>query len=57
MNGYVGFYKNKRFEVEAESSYAAQCKIAAENNIKKRWQITVVLAEKDGEQVTHKPDF
>ena len=57
MNGYVGFYKSKRFEVYANSSYEAQCKIAEQHKIKKRSEITIVLAEKNNEQVTHTPDF
>lgn len=55
MNGYIGFYKGKRYEVEAETSFQAQCKIADKHRIKKRYEITMVLAEKDGEQVVHKP--
>lgn len=57
LNGYVCFYRNKRFEVHACTSYEAQVKCAQENNIKKRHEITVFLAEKNGETVTHKPIF
>jgi len=57
MNGYIGFYKGKRFEVYANSTYEAQCKIAEQHKIKKRYEITIVLAEKNNEQVTHTPDF
>ncbi len=55
MNGYVCFYARKRVEVYANSSYEAQVKAAEQLNVpvKKRHQITVVLAEKDGQQVTH----
>jgi len=58
-NGYVCFYKGKRFEVHADTSYEAQKKCAAENKIpdKKQYLITVVLAEKDGEEVVHLPLF
>jgi len=55
QNGYVGFYKGRRFEVQADTSYQAQCIIAKQNRIKKAYEITVVLAEKDGEQVVHTP--
>ena len=57
MNGYIGFYKGKRFETYAETSYAAQCKMAKENNVKEkdRYKIDVVLAEKNGETVVHIP--
>ena len=57
MNGYVCFYKGKRFEVVASSSYGAQKKCAEIHEIKKGADITVVLVEKDGEQVTHNPMF
>ncbi len=55
MNGYVCFYNSKRFEVYADSSYLAQCVAAEKLRIKRRLQhkITVILAEKDGESVTH----
>lgn len=59
MNGFVCFYKGKRFEVLAGSSYQAQCKCAKDNNIpaKKQGDITVVLAEKDGQMLTHIADI
>ncbi len=53
MNGYICFYKGKKIEVLAESSYQAQTKAAAQFKAKKSWEVTVVLAEKNGEQVTH----
>lgn len=53
MNGYICFYKGKKIEVLAESSYQAQAKAAAQFKAKKSWEVTVVLAEKNGEQVTH----
>lgn len=55
--GYVCFWKGKRFEVYAESSYAAQKKCAEQYKIKKAHEITVVLAEKDGQPVVHIPTF
>jgi len=55
MNGYFGFYKNKRFECFANSSYHAQQQMAKEHGIKKSFEITVVLAEKDGKQTVHNP--
>lgn len=57
MNGYICFYRGKQYEVHADTSYDAQQKCAKENRIKKTYEITVVLAEKDGEQVTHTADF
>ena len=57
MNGYVCFYKGKRYEMYADSAYGAQQTCAKLYKIKKSYDITVVLAEKDGQQVVHKPDF
>lgn len=57
MNGYVGFYKSKRGETTAETSFEAQQKLAKEFGAKKAYEVTVVLAEKNGEQVVHAPMF
>ena len=57
MNTYVAFYKSKRLEVSADTSYEAQTKAAAAFRARKSYEVTVVLAEKDGEQVTHTADF
>lgn len=56
-NGYICLHKNKRYEVYADSTFEAQKKCADKNNIKKRYEISVYLAEKDGEPVTHVADF
>jgi len=55
MNGYIAFYKDKKIEVYANSSYEAQKEAAAQLAVhpSKRYTVTVVLAEKNGEQVTH----
>lgn len=55
MNGYIAFYKGKKIEVYADSSYKAQQEAAKLFKAKKSYQVTVVLAEKAGEQVTHLP--
>ena len=55
MNGYIAFYRGRQIEVYAESSYQAQQKAAAIFKTKKSYEVTVVIAEKDGEQVTHSP--
>jgi len=57
MNGYKGFYRGKVFEIHANTTYEAQQKIAKEHKIKKSYEITIMLCEKNGEQVTHTPDF
>ena len=53
MNGYIAFYKGKRCEVYADTSYQAQQKAALNFKAKKSYEVTVMLAEKNGEQVTH----
>lgn len=58
MNGYICFYRGKKLEVHAETSYAAQEQAALKFKAKKSWEVTVVLAERaDGSEVTHTPDF
>lgn len=59
MNGYVCFYNQKRIEVRAETSYAAQQEAARVLRVpaKKQYQISVWLAEKDGQPVVHSPTF
>ena len=53
MNGYIAFYKGKQIEVYAPTSYEAQTKAAAIFKAKKSYEVTVMLAERDGEQVVH----
>lgn len=53
MNGYICLYKNKRLEVHAMSSYAAQQQAAIMFKAKKSYEVTVVLVEKDEQPVTH----
>ena len=57
MNGYKAFYKGKQLEVYAESSYEAQLKAAKEFKAKKSYEVTVVLCEKNGDEVIHVADF
>ena len=55
MNGYVAFYKGKQCEVQAATSYEAQKKAAEHFKARKSYEVTVVLAEKNGQQITHTP--
>ena len=55
MNGYIAFYKGRKAEVHADTAYEAQQKAAAMFKARKSYEVTVVLAEKNGEQVTHTP--
>jgi hypothetical protein len=59
MNGYLAFYKGKKKEVYAATSYEAQTLAAKLFKVKekKQHEVTVVLCEKDGKQVIHKPNF
>lgn len=59
MNGYIAFHKNRRTEVDADTSLAARDKAAAFFKVKpsKAYEVTVMLAEKAGQQVTHTPMF
>jgi hypothetical protein len=53
MNGYIAFYRGKQVEVYAATSYEAQQKAAAVFKARKSYEVTVMLAEKDGQQVVH----
>lgn len=55
MNGYIAFYKGKKLEVHAETSLAARDKAAVEFKAKHAYDVTVVIAEKDGVPVVHTP--
>ena len=60
MNGYVCFYRGKRHEVHAETSFAAQKLAAAHFNTRETYKVTVVLAERGeepGVPVVHVADF
>lgn len=51
--GYIAFYKNKRTEVRADTSLEARDLAAHYFRTKKQYEVTVMLAEKDGEPVIH----
>jgi len=53
LNGYVCFYKQRRLEVYATTSYEAQTKAALAFNARKAYDVAVVLAENAGKPVTH----
>ena len=53
MNGYVAFYRGRQMDVYAESSIAARNKAAAAFKARKAYEVTVVLAEKEGAPVIH----
>lgn len=53
MNGYICFYRGKRLEVHASTSYEAQTKAAQIFKAKKSYEVDVHLAEKEGKPVVH----
>jgi len=57
LNGYVCFFKGKRIEVYAATSYGAQAKVAGQLGLtlRQRRDISVVLAEKAGAVVEQSP--
>lgn len=57
MNGYKAFYKGKSIEIYAETSYRAQLEAAKIFKAKKSYDVTVILCESEGKQVTHIADF
>ena len=58
MNGYICIdRKGKKYEVYADNTLDAQTKCDQENKIKKQYEISVYLCEKNGEQVTQSTAF
>lgn len=59
MNGYIAFYDGLLIEIHAKSLYEAKVEAIKQLKVPKSKQglLAVVLAEKDGEQVVHTPDF
>lgn len=57
MNGYKAFYNGTSIEVYAKSLYAAKLAAIDKMKVKKsqHHMVSVMLCEKDGEQVTHMP--
>ena len=53
MNGYIAFYRGKRIEVRADTSYLAQQKAAVVFKARKAHEVTVVLAELGNTAVVH----
>ena len=55
MFTYIAFYKGKQITVNALRSFDAQEQAARIFKAKKSYEITVMLAAKDGEPVIHDP--
>ena len=56
LYGYVCFYRSKRLEVYAGTSHEAQQKAAALFKARKTYEVSVCLAEIDGQPVLHTAD-
>jgi hypothetical protein len=53
MNTYIAYYKGKQIAVSAATSYEAQQKAALVFKARKSYDVTVVLAAKEGAPVVH----
>lgn len=53
MNGYKAFYRGRTIEVYAKTSYEAQQLAAKQFGARKSYEVTIIICEKNGEQVTH----
>lgn len=51
MNGYIAMYRGAKKEVYAKTSYEAQLEAQKLFKAKKSYEVSVYLAEKNGEQV------
>jgi hypothetical protein len=62
VNGYIAYWQGKRAEVYADTLYEAQCKAVEVFQVGTRrkvkgYDVTVGLAEKNGEPVVHVADM
>ncbi len=54
MNTYHAFYKGKKIELQAETSYKAQQLAATQFKARKSYEVTVMLVAKaDGVPIVH----
>ena len=57
INSYKAFYRDKVVEVQAETTFGAQVLASEMFKARKSYEVSVVLCEKEGAQVTHGPMF
>ena len=55
MNGYIALYRGRKHELYADTLFAAKQKAVEHFKAKKPHEVTVYLAEKDGQPVTQMP--
>ena len=53
MNTYIAFYRSKKIEVQADTALVARDIAVKIFKARKSYDVTVVLAEKNGEVVVH----
>ena len=53
MNTYVAIYRGKRCEVQSDTRYHAQLEAARILRAKRSYDVSIMLAEKDGKTVVH----
>jgi len=56
-NGYIAFYRGKKVEVKAKTTYEAQQIAARVLKARRPGEVTVMLAEKGGRSVIHDPSI
>jgi len=57
MNKYQAFYKDKKLQVEANTTYEAQQKAASLFKAKKRYDVTILLIELRGKEYIQSTSF
>lgn len=57
VNSYKAFYRDKMVEVRAETTFGAQVLASEMFKAQKSYEVSVVLCEKEGKQVSHIPLF
>lgn len=55
MNGYIGLYHGKQYEIYADNVYDAKIKLSEQLKVKKTWDISIYLAEPEGKPIVHDP--
>lgn len=53
MNTYIAFYRQRKIQVTALTSYEAQSKAAAQFKAKKSYDVSVMLVALGDREITH----
>lgn len=57
INSYKAFYRDRVVEVQAETTFGAQVLASEMFKARKSYEVSVILCEREGKQVNHKPLF